>query len=140
MITQWSLSELKNLRHIFDWKKQFNKVAYDCRSIEFKGHESYFRLFNLYMKHRTLMILHFLTIQTLKYLVKTLEYKSCFDHCCICYFYAFLFSRGFMKHSTKQYLVKTRTAVHTFKNCIYCLHHLCTTIFLSSKYLLIYTM
>ena len=28
------------------------------------------------MKHRTLMILHFLTIQTLKYLVKTLEYKS----------------------------------------------------------------
>ena len=57
-------------------KKQFNKVAYDCRSIEFKGHESYFRLFNLYMKHRTLMILHFLTIQPLKYLVKTLEYKS----------------------------------------------------------------
>ena len=51
-------------------------MTYDCRSIEFKGHESYFRLFNLYMKHRTLMILHFLTIQTLKYLVKTLEYKS----------------------------------------------------------------
>ena len=63
---------MKNLRLIFDWRKQFNKVAYDCRSIEFKAHGSYFRLFNLYMKHRTLMILHFLTIQTLKYLIKTL--------------------------------------------------------------------
>ena len=93
------------------------KVAYDCRSIEFKCHKSYFRLFNLYMKHRTLMTWHFLAIQTSKYSVKTLEYKYCFDECCICYFYAFLFSRGFMKHSTKQYLVKTRAAVHTFKNC-----------------------
>ena len=129
---------MKNLRLIFDWRKQFNKVAYDCRSIAFKGHGSYFRLFNLYMKHRTLMILHFLTIQTLKYLVKTLEYKSCFDQCCIWHFYSFLFSRGFMKHLTKHCLVKTRTAVHTFKNCIYCLHHLCTAIFISSKYLLTY--